>query len=101
MGQKWIDYILAILGTLVAIGLSWPFWRDFSYFAESRIAWLIYFVGGGLLSVWVFLIFIHSLRTLFLHDRIAREAANAATNAPTPSDASTQGSCCNHKEDTP
>ncbi|KAA3646033.1 MAG: hypothetical protein DWP95_03635 [Proteobacteria bacterium] len=67
----WIS--LAAVGSLFSVFLSWPWWRDFSYWAESELMWKIYFVLGFLLAVFVFYVFFRSLRTLFDHDVIERE----------------------------
>ncbi|WP_238532986.1 hypothetical protein [Rhodanobacter thiooxydans] len=48
--------------------MSWPFWRNFEYWPESHLAWWIYFITGFVLAVYVFYVFIGSLRILFLHD---------------------------------
>lgn len=76
-----IDLVVSILASVGALLLSWPYWRDFQYWPESRLAWLIYFVVGFLLAVYVFHVFIGTLRTLFEHDAIehAEAAAAAAT----------------------
>lgn len=66
--QKAIDLTLSSIGSLAAVGLSWPYWRSFSYFAESRVAWWVYMVIGYLMAVFVFYVFFRALRTLFSHD---------------------------------
>jgi len=63
------DLAISVLGSVLAFALSWPFWRDFEYWAESRIAWWAYFALGFVLSVYVFHVFIGSLRMLMLHAR--------------------------------
>lgn len=68
-----IDLTLSVVATVAAFLLSWPFWRDFEYWAESPLAWWTYFVLGFALSVYVFHIFIGSLRMLFLHDTQATD----------------------------
>lgn len=68
MSQRLTDLTLSVLATVVATLLSWPFWRDYEYWAESHLAWWIYFVSGFVLAVYVFYVFIGSLRILFIHD---------------------------------
>ena len=46
--------------------------------------WMLYFVLGFVLAVFVFYVFLARLRTLFEHDAIEREAgAAAATSSAT------------------
>lgn len=66
--QRTIDVIISVLASALAFLLSWPFWRDFEYWPESHLAWWIYFTLGFILSVYVFYIFVESLRMLFTHD---------------------------------
>ena len=73
MTQRITDLTLSVLASVAAFLLSWPFWRSFSYWAESQVAWWIYFVLGFLLSVYVFYAFLSSLHMLFLHDAPAPE----------------------------
>lgn len=68
MSQRITDLTLSVLACVAAFLLSWPFWRTFEYWAESRVAWLIYFVTGFVIAVYVFYVFIGSLRILFVHD---------------------------------
>ena len=68
MSQRASDLVLSVLACVAAFWLSWPFWRDLEYWAESHLAWWIYFAVGFVLAVWVFCMFIGSLRILFLHD---------------------------------
>lgn len=77
MVQRTIDITLAALASAAAFLLSWPYWRDFEYWPESRTMWSIYFVAGFILSVYVFSVFLGSLRTLFEHDALERSAALA------------------------
>lgn len=63
---------LAVAASLLAFFLAWPWWRDFSYWAESRLMWAIYFAVGFALAVYVFHTFFGNLRTLFEHDAIER-----------------------------
>lgn len=67
--------VIAILASAVSLALSWPYWRDFGYWAESRVLWLGYFAVGFLLAVYVFSVFLDSLGTLFEHDEIERSAS--------------------------
>lgn len=77
--NRTIDLILSVIASGVALLLSWPFWRDFSYWPESHALWIAYFVVGFLLAVYVFYVFMVSLHTLFEHD--ALEHAEAAASA--------------------
>lgn len=71
------------------MALSWPYWRDFEYWAESRTMWPAYFVLGFLLAVFVFYAFLDSLGTLFEHDALERaeKADRAGTSASSREDA--------------
>ncbi len=79
--QKFTWISLAIVGSLVSFFLSWPWWRDYSNWAESRTMWAIYFVVGFILAVYVFYAFFGSMRTLFEHDAIEREEAAEESDA--------------------
>ncbi len=68
MPQRTIDLVLAVLATVVAFVLSWPFWRAFDYWAESAVAWWVYFAVGVVLGIYVFYVFLRSLRALAAHD---------------------------------
>ncbi|KZC34773.1 MULTISPECIES: hypothetical protein [Rhodanobacter] len=68
MTQRITDLTLSVLACVAATLLSWPFWRNFEYWPESHLAWWIYFITGFVLAVYVFYVFIGSLRILFLHD---------------------------------
>ncbi len=76
----WIS--VAVVGSLLSLFLSWPWSRDYSYWAESRTMWALYFVVGFVLAIYVFYTFFGNLRTLFEHDEIekAEIAALAATD---------------------
>lgn len=63
---------VAAAATLLSFFLSWPWWRNFGYWAESRTMWAIYFSVGFVLAVYVFHAFFDILRTLFAHDTIER-----------------------------
>lgn len=78
MSQRAMDWLISVVGSVLAILLSWPFWRDYEYWAESETMWLVYFIVGYALSVYVFYIFIGVTRTLFQHSAIEQEAARAA-----------------------
>lgn len=75
--QRIIRMSLAILASAASLALSWPYWRDFGYWAESHTMWLIYFALGFVLAVYVFYAFLDSLGTLFEHDALARETQAA------------------------
>lgn len=85
MTQRITDLTLSVLASVGAFLLSWPFWRDFEYWAESHFAWWIYFVVGFVLTVYVFYVFIGSLHILFLHDA-QEDAAPPAADLFTGSD---------------
>ncbi len=72
MTQRTIRLSLAVLGSAASLFLSWPFWRDFEYWAESPTMWLVYFLLGFVLAVYVFYVLLGSLRTLFEHDELER-----------------------------
>ena len=78
MTQRITDLTISVLATVVAMALSWPFWRTFDHWTESHLAWWIYFSLGFLLAVYVFYVFIESMRILFLHD--TQEKAETTTN---------------------
>lgn len=69
MPQRSMDLLISILASLASILLSWPYWRDFEYWPESRLAWWVYLALGFVLAVYVFLAFIASLRELFEHEQ--------------------------------
>lgn len=82
---QWVIRLsLAVLASLLSFFLAWPWWRDFSYWAESHTMWAIYFIAGFILAVYVFYAFFGSLRTLFEHDAIERAelASHAAPDNP-------------------
>lgn len=66
--QRVIDLSLSVLASVVSFALSWPYWRSFTYWAESRTAWWIYFILGFLLAVFVFYVFFRALRTISSHE---------------------------------
>ena len=81
MPKRTIDLVLSVLAGSVALLLSWPFWRDFSYWPESRTMWVGYFVVGFALAVYVFYVFMGALHTLFEHDALEHAEAAAAAKA--------------------
>ncbi len=86
--RKTIRLGLAVLGAIGSFALSWPYWRDFSYWAESPQMWWIYFGVGFCLAVYVFVIFIRSLTTLFEHDTLNRQSrVNAQASSSTDGEA--------------
>lgn len=68
MSQRTIDLSLSVLASAAGFLLSWPFWRDFQYWPESHFAWWCYFATGFALAIYVFFVFIRSLRALFSHE---------------------------------
>jgi hypothetical protein len=73
--QQCIRLGLAVVASLASFALSWPFWRDFGYWAESHTMWTIYFVVGFCLAVFVFVVFQRSLSTLFDHAALGHHEA--------------------------
>jgi len=72
--RRIIRLSIAVLASGVSFLLSWPYWRDFGFWPESRGMWIGYFVAGFLLAVYVFHVFLDSLATLFEHDELERSA---------------------------
>jgi len=66
--QRSIDLTLSVVASILGFALSWPYWRSFSYFAESTTAWWIYFVLGFVFAIFVFYVFFRALRALFMHE---------------------------------
>lgn len=83
--QRTIDLTLSVLACVAAFLLSWPFWRDFGYWPESPLAWWLYFIVGFVLAVYVFYVFIGSLRMLFLHDAQEQSATAGDSDEGRPS----------------
>lgn len=81
MTQRIIDLTLSALASLISVLLSWPYWRDFENWPESRGMWWSYFLVGYLLAVYVFYVFIGSTRTLFQHDKLERSRRPAQSNS--------------------
>ena len=71
--QRIIRLSVAVLASGASFALSWPYWRDFGYWPESRAMWTGYFIVGFVLAVYVFYAFFDSLRTLFEHDALERK----------------------------
>ncbi len=84
MIQKITSLALSVLACMAAFLLSWPFWRSFEYWPESHVAWWIYFAFGFVLAVYVFYVFLDSLRTLFLHDAPGHRGPADAAGADRP-----------------
>lgn len=78
--QKLIQLILAICASILSFFLAWPWSRDFSYWAESHALWIVYFSIGFILAIYVFYVFLTSIRTLFEHDAIELSAEKEATD---------------------
>ena len=81
MNQRAIDLSLSVVAAVMGMALSWPFWRSFSYWPVSSVAWYVYFGLGFVLSVYVFYVFLGALHTLFAHDEQER-AAGGKEDAP-------------------
>lgn len=77
MSQRTIDLSLSVLASLAGVLLSWPFFRDHRYWAESPEMWWIYLAAGFLLAIYVFYVFVICLRTLFAHDALGKQAPTA------------------------
>lgn len=75
----WIS--VAVMGSLLSLFLCWSWWRDHSYWVESRGMWELYFVVGPVLAISVFYTFLGNQR-MFEHEEIekAEIAALAAAN---------------------
>ncbi len=81
MAQRLIDITISILASVVALLLSWPYFRDFEYWPESHAMWLVYFCVGFLLAMYVFYVLLRITRTLFEHDELERAEAEASARA--------------------
>ena len=86
--QRIIRLTLSILASGASLALSWPYWRDFGYWAESHTMWLVYFAVGFVLAVYVFSVFFNSLATLFEHDAIERNMRTISSDKTSTRDAS-------------
>jgi hypothetical protein len=82
MRKRIIDLSLSIVASVAAMALSWPYFRNFEFWAESRGMWWLYFAVGFVLAVYVFYVFLGALTTLFAHDALehAEVAARAASD---------------------
>ena len=76
--QRSMRFWLAVIGSVASFALSWPYWRDFSYWAESPAMWMVYFAVGFVLAIYVFIAFLGSLHTLFEHDALGRKPVSGA-----------------------
>ncbi len=72
MAQRIIDLVLSVIAAFISVLLSWPYWRQFEYWPASPTMWRLYMGIGFLLAVYVFHVFLRSLRTLFAHDTLTR-----------------------------
>ena len=82
--QRIFRLSIAILASGASMALSWPYWRDFEYWPESRAMWLVYFALGFVLAVYVFYAFLDSLSTLFEHDALERAKKVKVTGTSVP-----------------
>lgn len=85
--QRAIRIVVAILASVLSMALSWPYWRDFEYWPESRGMWALYFAVGFVLAVYVFYVFFDCVATLFVHDaaeRRQRQQQDSNAGAPAP-----------------
>lgn len=57
----WVMTALVVIGSAL---LSWPFWVDFSFWAESRAMWVAHVSVACLLGVYVTAVFVRALATL-------------------------------------
>lgn len=71
--QRMIRLAIAILASLASVALSWPYFRDFGSWPESQTMWLVYFIVGFVLAVYVFMVFLDTLATLFEHDALLKK----------------------------
>ena len=78
MSKRTIDLGISVVAAVAALFLSWPYFRDVEYFAESQVAWILYFVVGFVLAVYVFYVFLQATHTLFAHDALEHEQAAKA-----------------------
>ncbi len=46
-----IRLLVAVVASIASVALSWPYWRDFEYWPESRGMWALYFAVGFVLSL--------------------------------------------------
>ena len=76
-----IDLSLSVVASAAAMALSWPYFRSFGFWAESRGMWWLYFAAGFVLAVYVFYVFLGALATLFAHDALEHAEAEAKAAA--------------------
>lgn len=81
MKQQLVRFLIAIPAAVLSVALSWPYARNYEYWAESPNMWKIYFVAGFILAVLVFYFFLESLSVLFQHDDLARKEREAGGDA--------------------
>ncbi|MCC7039750.1 MAG: hypothetical protein IT516_05500 [Burkholderiales bacterium] len=79
-----IRLLVAVVASIASVALSWPYWRDFEYWAEAPSLWAVYFVAGFLLAIYVFYVFLGCVATLFEHDALERADAAVATDRAAP-----------------
>jgi len=58
------DLAVATLAMLFFALLSFPYQFEFSYWAESPFLWVVYFLVGAVLVVYIFYIFLQDWRHL-------------------------------------
>ena len=83
--QLIIRLTLAGIAAGASLALSWPYWRDFEYWAESEGAWVLYFLSGFVLAAGVFYLFFESLATLFEHDAVVQKTRAGVNGEARPS----------------
>lgn len=71
--KRMIRLAIAVLASLASMALSWPYFRDFATWPESETMWLVYFIVGFVLAVYVFMVFLDTLATLFEHDALGKK----------------------------
>ncbi|MCZ7591907.1 MAG: hypothetical protein M5U15_07015 [Kiritimatiellae bacterium] len=79
--KQLIRFFIAIPAAVLSVALSWPYARNYEYWAESPGMWKIYFIAGFILAVAVFYFFLESLAVLFQHDELARKGNAASGDA--------------------
>lgn len=63
--STWVMALPLILGGAL---LSWPFYADHQFWAETPSMWTAYVVVGCVLGLYVAVMFIHVLSTLIYHE---------------------------------
>lgn len=79
-----IRLLVAVLASIASVALSWPYWRDFEYWAEAPSLWVVYFVVGFVLAIYVFYVFLGCVATLFEHDALTGPDAAAEQGRAEP-----------------